>query len=263
MFKAQISDIVTLLLPAIYIIVKLSFQSSYPYDIIEKNKVYCLKNRWGDYLTRLAIFDVDFTLTSRETLMEFYIFMVKKDPKLIVYAPFSIISAFLFVIGLFTAKKAKENFISFINGISEEKMKCLTAEFYEKRMCKILYRDGLDTMKRLKNKGCKIYLISASAEFYLKELYRIEYVDRIIGTIFSIKNGKHYNKIAGKNCKGEEKVRRLMESLKKDGLEVDFKNSYMFSDSLADLPLFNIVGNPYLINHKKSNPYNIKVLNWK
>ncbi|MHC6179266.1 HAD-IB family hydrolase [Clostridium sp. JNZ X4-2] len=214
-------------------------------------------------MTKLAIFDVDFTLTRRETLMEFYIFMVKKNPKLIVYAPFSIISAFLFVIKLFTAKKAKENFIAFINGIGQEKMKCLTAEFYEKRMCEIFYRDGLDTMKKLKEEGCKVYLISASAEFYLKELYKIKEVDKVIGTIFSIKHGKHYNKIIGRNCKGEEKVRRLMESLKKDGLEVDFKNSYMFSDSLSDLPLFNIVGNPYLINYKKKNTHDIKVLNWK
>ncbi|MCI1943980.1 HAD-IB family hydrolase [Clostridium luticellarii] len=214
-------------------------------------------------MTKLAVFDVDFTLTRRETLMEFYIFMVKKDPKLILYAPFSIFSAFLFVLGLFTAKKAKENFISFIKGISEENMKLLTAEFYEKRLCKIFYKDALDTIKKLKKEGYKIYLISASAEFYLRELYKIEEVDKVIGTIFSVKNGKHYNKIIGKNCKGEEKVRRLLESLKKDGMEVDFKNSYMFSDSLSDLPLFKIVGNPCLINYRKNNPYNIKVLNWK
>ena len=214
-------------------------------------------------MTKLAIFDVDFTLTNRETLVEFYTFMLKKNPKLILYAPFGIISAFLFIIGLFSAKRAKENFISFINGINEEKMKHLTAEFYKKKMCKIFYSDALDTMKKFKNKGYKIYLISASAEFYLRELYRIKEVDKIIGTTFLIKNGKHDNKIIGKNCKGDEKVRRLKESLKNDGIKVDFKNSYMFSDSLVDLPLFNAVGNPYLINYKKNNPYNIKVLNWK
>ena len=66
----------------------------------------------------------------------------------------------------------------------------------------------------------------------------------------------------GLNCKGEEKVKRLMEMLKQENIEVDFKNSYMFSDSLSDSPLFNLVGNPYLINYKKSHK-TIKNLNWK
>ena len=65
----------------------------------------------------------------------------------------------------------------------------------------------------------------------------------------------------GENCKGEEKVRRLQEVLKKENIQVDFKNSYMFSDSLSDKPLLDLVGNPYLINYKKDNE--IKILKWK
>jgi phosphoserine phosphatase len=36
----------------------------------------------------------------------------------------------------------------------------------------------------------------------------------------------------------------------------------MFSDSLSDLPLFNLVGHPYLINYKKSHD-KIEILKWK
>ncbi|WP_368490671.1 HAD-IB family hydrolase [Clostridium sp. BJN0013] len=213
-------------------------------------------------MEKLAIFDVDFTLTKRETLMEFYLFMVKKRPKLIIYAPFSIFSSILYLIKLFPAAKAKENFIAFINGISENDMKLLVKEFYEKRLSKIIYEDALNTIKKLKKRGYKIYLISASAEFYLNELYEIKEVDKVIGTRFTVLDGKHSKKILGENCKGEEKVKRLMESLKEDNIEVDFKNSYMFSDSLSDLPLFNMVGNPYLINYKRNHPH-IKILKWK
>ncbi|MFL0197071.1 HAD-IB family hydrolase [Clostridium sp. WILCCON 0269] len=213
-------------------------------------------------MEKLAIFDVDFTLTKRETLLEFYIFMVKKKPKLILYAPFSILSSILYLLKLFPAGKTKENFIAFINGIDENDMKLLVKEFYEKRLSKIIYTDALETIKKLKSEGCKIYLISASAEFYLNELYNIKEVDKILGTRFTVSEGKHSKKISGENCKGEEKVKRLMESLKKDNIEVDFKNSYMFSDSLSDLPLLNMVGNPYLINYKK-NHNKIKILKWK
>ena len=53
-----------------------------------------------------------------------------------------------------------------------------------------------------------------------------------------------------------------MESLKKDNIEVDFKDSYMFSDSLSDLPLLKLVGKPYLINYKKKYD-GVEILHWK
>ena len=65
----------------------------------------------------------------------------------------------------------------------------------------------------------------------------------------------------GNNCKGEEKVVRLREVIKEKNLQVDFKNSYMFSDSLSDKPLLDLVGKPYLINFKKKHHF--EILNWK
>ena len=65
----------------------------------------------------------------------------------------------------------------------------------------------------------------------------------------------------GNNCKGQEKVRRLKAVLKEKNIEADFKNSYMFSDSLSDKPLLDLVGNPYLINYKKK--HEIEILKWK
>lgn len=213
-------------------------------------------------MNKLAIFDVDFTLTKRETLMEFYIFMIKKDPKLIKYLPRSLGATLLYISRIFDAQKAKEYFIAFIDGIEEKKMKELVKEFYEKKLSKIFYKDAMDMMKKLKGEGFLVYLISASAEFYLNELYNIKEVDRVIGTRFKCDEGIHRRNMEGINCKGEEKVTRLMEILKEEKIEVDFKNSYMFSDSLSDLPLLNLVGNPFLINYKKGHK-TIKNLNWR
>lgn len=211
---------------------------------------------------KLAIFDVDFTLTRRETLLEFYYFLIKKKPSLMKNLPKSVKGGFLYLIKVYDAGRAKEDFISFIKGITEEEMESIAKEFYEKRLKNILYEDALSTMKNFKKEGYKIYLISASAEFYLKELYNIKEVDKIIGTRFEVRDGKYTGKIYGENCKGVEKVIRLKQYLKEESIDVDFKNSYMFSDSLADLPLFRTVGNPYLINFKKEHD-NIERLNWK
>lgn len=213
-------------------------------------------------MEKLAIFDVDYTLTRKETLAEFFAFMLKKNPNLFFHIPKSVGSAFLFLLGIFDAKKAKENFIAFIDGVDEQEMQQLVKEFYDKKFSKIFYEDAMAEMKKLKKDGYKIILISASAEFYLNELYNIKEVDKIIGTRFKVTEGKHTRRIEGENCKGEEKVRRLREYLKEENIEVDFKNSYMFSDSLSDSPLFYLVGNPYLINFKKKHN-EFKILQWK
>ncbi|MCB2340727.1 HAD-IB family hydrolase [Clostridium estertheticum] len=211
---------------------------------------------------KLAIFDVDYTITKRETLVEFYIFMLKKNPRYIKYLPKSIFSSLFYVFKIYDASKTKKTFIRFIDGIEENDMKKIVKEFYEKRLSKILYKDAIDTIKKMKKQGYKIYLISASAEFYLSELYNIKEVDKVIGTRFIKENGFHRNQILGENCKGEEKVKRLKEVLLKENIEVDFENSCMFSDSLSDLPLFNLVGHPYLINYKKTHD-KIEILRWK
>jgi len=211
---------------------------------------------------KLAIFDVDYTITKKETLLEFYKFMLKRDPKLIRFAPRALVSSFFYVFKVFDASRAKENFISFIDGMEQEELLGLTKEFYKKTLSRIFYEDAIDTMKRLKNKGFKIYLISASAQFYLDQFYNIEEVDKVIGTIFKCEQGKYSRKIEGENCKGESKVKRLLKVIKEENIEVDFKQSYMFSDSLSDSPLFELVGHPYDINYKKKND-KYEVLNWK
>ncbi len=212
-------------------------------------------------MERLAIFDVDYTITKRETLMELYKYSLKENKKNLIYMPRALFSGLLYILKIYDEKKVKESFLKFIENMSEENLDKFTKRFYDNRFKNILYNDSLKMMKKLKAEGYKIYLISASPEFYLKHLYEIKEVDKIIGTKFYINDGKFSRRMDGLNCKGEEKVKRLKEFLKEEKIDVDFKESYMFSDSLSDKPLLELVGKPYLINYKKR--HNIEILKWK
>ncbi len=212
-------------------------------------------------MVRLAIFDVDYTITKKETLMELYKYSIKENKKNLIYLPRALFSGLLYITKIYDEKRVKESFLKFIENMSEEDLKDFTKRFYQNRLSKILYKDSLEMMKKLKSEGYYIFLISASPEFYLNSLYTIKEVDKVIGTKFHMENGKFLRKMNGLNCKGEEKVRRLKEVLKKENIEVDFKNSYMFSDSLSDKPLLDLVGNPYLINYRRK--HDIEILKWK
>ena len=213
-------------------------------------------------MEKLAIFDVDFTITKKETLLEFYKFMVKNNAKYIIYLPKILFGGILYGLKIMDAEKAKVIFISFINGIKEKDMDELVKNFYKEKLSSIIYEEAYNTIRERKKEGCLIYLISASPEFYLKEFYNLKEIDKILGTKVVLEDGVYKRKFIGRNCKGEEKVIRLNQVLKEENIQVDFKNSYVYSDSLSDLPLFNMVGNPYLIN-SKGRKTKIQILKWK
>ena len=212
-------------------------------------------------MEKLAIFDIDYTLTKKETSIELYKYMLKKNKKLLKYLPSHIITGLFYGLKVYNAGRTRENFLRFLSGTSEDELKSIVKSFYREKLESILYEDGIKAIKDFKEKGYKIYLISASPEFYVNEFYNIKEVDKVIGTKFQMNDGKFSCKISGENCKGEEKVKRLMEELKKDNIEVDFKNSYMFSDSLSDLPLLKLVGKGYLINYRKN--HELEILRWR
>jgi len=107
-------------------------------------------------------------------------------------------------------KTAKEMFLRYLTSFSEDEIRQLSKEFYEKVLISLLYSDGLDKIRELKAKGCRVILNSASPEFYLDHLYGIEGVDKVIGTRFLFENGRFPSKMVGPNNKGEEKVRRTI-----------------------------------------------------
>lgn len=211
-------------------------------------------------MKKLAIFDIDYTITKKETLMEFYKYSLEEDIKNIRFLPRALYSGLMYGVGIYDERRVKECFLKFIDNIEEEKLQDLVKRFYKNRLSKILYKDAVDMMYKLKKEGYDIYLISASPEFYINEFYNIDVVDKVIGTRFEFKEGKFIRRMLGSNCKGEEKVKKLKEVLSKENIEVDFKDSYMFSDSLSDKPLLDLVGKPYLINYKKK--HEIEILKW-
>lgn len=213
---------------------------------------------------RFAIFDVDLTLTSKDTFIEFYKFLCKQDKRFLIYFNKVVHAGLMYCLKFYDEKKSKEQYLSFLNGLSVDVVNEFSKKFFEEHLLKkLLYKDGLLEIEKCKSKGYKVILISASPEFYLNNFNQLYSIDYVLGTRYEIKDGFYTGKMLGYNNKGEEKVLRLYEFLHKNNIEnVDFQNSCMYSDSLNDLSLFNLVGNRFLINSKNKID-NIVNLYWK
>ena len=55
----------------------------------------------------------------------------------------------------------------------------------------------------------------------------------------------------GKNCKGEEKVRRIQRWCEEQGLSIDKEHSAGYGDSPSDAPMLLLTASPNLVNPKR------------
>lgn len=207
---------------------------------------------------KIALFDVDKTLIHGDSMFYFLIYSIKKKPYLALYLPILFIKLLAYKAKIIDTVKAKESMFYALNYLNEDDLK----EFYNKIIKPNIYKDALSEIKKLKNNGYYILLISASPECYLKYFKDEDFIDNLIGTKLKFVNNRFTNKIIGFNCKGKEKVSRIKKFLEQNKLKIDKKNSVAYSDSLSDIPMFNLVNKAYLINSKNLNT-TYEILKWK
>lgn len=196
-----------------------------------------------------AIFDVDYTLVKGDSMFLILLFGIRKKPWIIFYTPIIFIKMVLYSMKIIDVKEAKEAIYFPLKYLNEIELK----EFYGTVLQKKIFKEVFEILKNHKEKGRHVLLVSASPEAYLNLFKENDYIDGVIGTKLKLLGDKFTNKIQGENCKGEEKVRRIREYLRDNNLEIDYKNSFAYSDSLSDKPMLCLVNNRFRVDKKNGN----------
>lgn len=195
-----------------------------------------------------AIFDVDYTIINGDSMFLMLFFAISKKPILILYTPIILVKVVLYFLKIIDVKSSKESIYLPLKYLTEKELE----EFYNKILLKKINPEVMKRLNSHKEQGCRILLVSASPEVYLQYFKKNSSIDAIIGTKLEIIDGKYTNKINGQNCKGIEKFNRIKEYLNENNLEIDFNNSFGYSDSLTDKPMLSLVKNRYKINKNKT-----------
>lgn len=179
-------------------------------------------------MKKAIIYDFDKTIYSKETSMAFMFFFLKRHRSLI---PKFILNLTIILFNIKDLKKVKNIFFSIFKGMDIENDINL---FWEKEM-KNIYPYFFKEIKENRKDADLLILISASPDFLLEPIYKKLGFDILISTKYS-----NFTLI-GKNCKKDEKLKRL------NALGT-FDVLCFYSDSLSDLPLFNITKKKISIN---------------
>jgi len=193
---------------------------------------------------KFAFFDFDDTLLKHDSMGHLYIYFMRKNPLKIYRCLILGIKSFLYFLKLIPFKTVKEELIYPISQMTDEQLTC----FYKENLIPRYYQNVLKQLNQHVQDGYHVWLVSASPEAYL--FYTDLKVEKIIGTKIERKNNRWTNHIISKNCKREEKVERIKKELELMNLEIDYENSFGYSDSDSDLPMLNLVKNRVRINKK-------------
>lgn len=185
--------------------------------------------------SKIAFFDFDGTITMKDTLLEFIRF-AKGDLSFIagffLYSPFIV----AYKLGIITNQAAKEKVLQhFFSNTTIEDFNKLCTDFAEQVIPSLVRTKAAKEIRRLKEEGAHIVVVSASAENWVGIWSRQQGLE-YIATRMECNEGKLSGKILGRNCYGNEKVERIR-SVYDLG---SFDRIYCYGDSEGDKAMLDI-----------------------
>lgn len=183
----------------------------------------------------IAFFDFDGTITTKDTLLEFIKFS-KGTTAFYVGFAFNIFYLLGYKLKLISNQKAKEKVLQhFFGGMKKMEFDELCRRFTTTVLPTLIRPKAVAEIKALQKKGVVIAVVSASPENWIAAWCSHMQV-ALIASRLQVKEQRITGKIVGKNCHGQEKVRRIMEAYNIQEFEV----IYAYGDTRGDRPMLKM-----------------------
>lgn len=194
----------------------------------------------------IAFFDFDGTLTSKDSLTEFYKYLYK-DSFTAKYYLRNIVLVILVRFGIVDYTCLKMNRLRFlVKCISAQDLQAKAKFFFNEFIKDQFKKEGQKEISELKSNGFEIVIVSASVDLllsHLKEVIDAKIITNELECIDGIFTGKFVHK---KDCNFAEKVQRI----KKEYNLKDYDKIYVYGDSKGDFAMFEIA-DEFFLNHFK------------
>jgi putative phosphoserine phosphatase / 1-acylglycerol-3-phosphate O-acyltransferase len=132
-----------------------------------------------------------------------------------------------------------------VKGIPEKAFTDLGQAVFDDYLATTIYPESRELIAAHRAKGHRIVIISAATSYQIAPIAKELGITDVYSTTMELRNGKFTGRIS-EMCWGEGKARAARKYAKKHNLELS--NSYFYSDSFDDYPLFKIVGKPIATN---------------
>jgi HAD superfamily hydrolase (TIGR01490 family) len=192
----------------------------------------------------IAIFDLDGTITYRDTLFPLVLRHLARRPwrllRLLAVLPALLRYAFRRDRGLLKQALLRAT----MRGTPRAEVDALARDFVRDKIEHGCFRDALTAIRRHRDAGHHLVLMSASVDFYVPEFGRQLGFDQVISTEVRWIDERLDGTLISANRLGEEKARCVRVLLAGHPGE----DSFAYGNSASDLPHLKLVGHPQLVN---------------
>lgn len=180
----------------------------------------------------IAFFDFDGTITTNDTLLEFIRFYrggFRFALGFLLLSPVMV----LMKLGLIPNWRAKEWVMRyFFGGESLQLFNNKCTEFASSWIPKYVRPQAMEAIRRFQSDGIAVVVVSASPENWVKPWCEHIGVD-CLATVLTVSEDKITGTIHGRNCYGDEKVKRIRERYDLSAITT----IYAFGDTSGDKPM--------------------------
>jgi HAD superfamily phosphoserine phosphatase-like hydrolase len=197
-----------------------------------------LQCHYGEIMQRIAIYDMDRTITRLATFGPFLAYAVPRyRPWRILFAPALIVTILAYALKLLDRARLKEINLGLMLGrrIDAATLTRISAGFAGRTLARNVFRAALDRIDQDRADGCRIVIASASYYFYVSQIGRLLGADAV-ATRATMAGGDIDPKIDGENCYGEAKLAMVNDWLKLQSIRRDSVHIRFYSDHASDAP---------------------------
>jgi HAD superfamily hydrolase (TIGR01490 family) len=147
--------------------------------------------------------------------------------------------------GAETVRKAAEDGLMLLKGLEVEEMRSLVEDAMEPALRPLVYREPLELVARHKDRGERVYVVSATVQEIVEPLALELGFDGALGSLCEIVDGRYTGRSL-RACHAEGKAEAVRQLAADEGIDLAVSTAY--SDSHTDLPFLEVVGNPVVVN---------------
>jgi HAD superfamily hydrolase (TIGR01490 family) len=146
-------------------------------------------------------------------------------------------------------ERLKEGMLSLTKGWDRSQVERLVQDVLLDVIDPYVYQEALDLMDLHRSEGRRIYIVSSSPEEIVRPLARHFGVSGVIATRAEVGDDGRYTGDLEFYAYGAQKAEAIQGLASRVG--IDLSRSFAYSDSITDLPMLEVVGNPVAVNADK------------
>lgn len=197
-----------------------------------------LQCHYGKIMQRIAIYDLDKTITRQATFGFFLAYAVPRyRPWRIVLAPLLLFTILAYALKLLDRAQLKDLNLGLMLGrrIEATTLARISAGFAGRTLAKNVYRRALDRIDADRADKYRIVIASASYAFYVSQVGRLLGAD-VIATKATPVGDALSPRIDGENCYGEAKLIMVKDWMAAQGIAREDAQIRFYSDHVSDAP---------------------------